>query len=244
MNSRALAALAVASLAALAAPAQAVIVLNNGDSRGLDVILGSTNPDHAVQIGDKLFTFVTWTSVAFPPPAVSIAAYIANNPLQGTGFDITGGFGDVNPNDPSISEFNLRYTVEILPSFIQQGYRITDSELTFNGNATGPGSYARVDETLLDVNGVPGQNLITPSSVYSYGSNPGANVSQDHRVFGPPGYTKIEVNKDVQFFANAPGGTASASFVRQSFSQTIIPAPGAAALLGLAGLTAGRRRRR
>ncbi len=242
MTSRALRAFAAAGLAAFASSAaQGVIVLNNGDSRNLDVILGATNPDHKIQVGDKVFTFISWTSVQFPTQNVAIAAFIASNPLQGTGFDITGGFGDVIPNDTSISEFNLRYTVEILPSFIMQGFRIVDSELTFNGNATGLGSYARVDETLLDFNGVPGQNLITTSSVAAFGSNPPANVLQDRRVFGPPGYTKIEVNKDVQFFANAPGGTSSASFVRQSFSQ--IPSPGGAALIGMAGLLAARRRR-
>ena len=51
---------------------------------------------------------------------------------------------------------------------------------------------------------------------------------------------KVEVNKDVQFYA-VPGGSSSASFVRQTFSQ--IPTPGAMALLGLAGIFAGRRRR-
>lgn len=241
MTSRALRALAVAGLAAFASSAHGVIVLNNGDVRGLDVILGANNPDHSIQIFDKLFTFVTWTSGQFPTSTVSIGAFIANNPLQGTGFDITGGFGDVMPGDASIAEFNLRYTVEILPSFVALGYRITDSELTFNGNATGPGSYARVDESLLNINGIPGQNLITTSSVFAFGSNPAGNFLQDHRIFGPPGYTKIEVNKDVQFFANGAGGTSSASFVRQSFSQ--IPTPGGAALLGLAGLLAARRRR-
>jgi hypothetical protein len=241
MTRCALRALAVAGLAACATSAQGVIVLNNGDSRPLDVILGANNPDHQIQISDKVFTFVSWTSVAFPTSTISISAFTANNPLLGTGFDITGGFGDVMPNDPSISEFNLRYTVEVLPAYIALGYRIIDSELTFNGSATGPGSYARVDESLLDANGVPGQNLITTSSVAAYGSNPGGNLLQDHRVFGPPGYTKIEVNKDVQFFANAPGGTSSASFVRQSFSQ--IPSPGGAALMGIAGLLVARRRR-
>lgn len=242
MISRALRAFAVAGLAAAAAPsAQGVIVLNNGDSRPLDAILGANNPDHAIQVGDKLFTFVSWTSVAFPTSTVAISAFISSNPLTGIGFDITGGFGDVTPNDPTISEFNLRYTVEILPQFIAQGFRIVDAELTFNGNATGAGSYARVDESLLNFFGQPGQNLITTSSVAAFGGNPGANVLQDRRVFGPPGYTKIEVNKDVQFFANAPNGTSTASFVRQSFSQ--VPSPGAVALLGLGGLVVLRRRR-
>ena len=241
MSSCALRALAVAGLAAFASSAQGVIVLNNGDSRPLDVILGANNPDHQIQVGDKLFTFISWTSVAFPTSGISISAYIASNPLLGTGFDITGGFGDVIPHDTTISEFNLRYNVEILPSFIALGYRIVDSELTFNGNATGPGSYARVDESILNFNGIPGQNLITTSSVAAFGSNPAANNLQDHRIFGPPGYTKLEVNKDVQFFANAPGGTSTGSLVRQSFSQ--IPSAGGATLFGVAGLLVARRRR-
>ena len=241
MTPCALRAFAAAGLAAFAGSAQGVIVLNNGDSRPLAVIIGPNNPDRQIQIGDKLFTFISWTSVAFPTSGVSISAFIASNPLLGTGFDITGGFGDVIPNDTTISEFNLRYTVEILPAFIALGFRIIDSELTFNGNATGPGSYARVDESILNFNGVPGQNLVTTSSVFAFGSNPQANLLQDHRIFGPPGYTKLEVNKDVQFFANQPGGTATASFVRQSFSQ--VPSPGGAALFGIAGLLVARRRR-
>jgi hypothetical protein len=49
------------------------------------------------------------------------------------------------------------------------------------------------------------------------------------------------VNKDIKFFANAADGIASCSFIRQEFSQ--VPAPGALALLGVAGMLGARRRR-
>jgi hypothetical protein len=239
MNVRALCALAATGLAACTSSARAAITLTNGQQVQLDTVLGSA--DHQVIVGDKLFTFVAYTSVAFPASGISVVGFTAVNPLTGTGFDLTGGFSDVNPGDATVPEFNLRYTVEVLPAFLQQGYRITDSELLFNGTATGVGSYARVDESLLDYFGQPGTNLITMASAYAYGVNPPANQLQDRHVFGPPGYSKIEVDKDVQFFAHGAGSTATASFVRQSFSQ--IPAPGALALVGFAGIVVGARRR-
>jgi uncharacterized protein (TIGR03382 family) len=55
------------------------------------------------------------------------------------------------------------------------------------------------------------------------------------------GYRTFEVNKDLKFFAAEESGFATASFIRQEFSQ--IPAPGALALLGAAGLVGSRRRR-
>ena len=143
--------------------------MNNGDTATWGPGLGPNNPDHQVQIGDKLVTFVTWTSVQFPTTGVSISAFIANNPLSGTGFDITGGFGDVTPGDSTISEFNLRYTIEVLPSFIAQGYRIIDSELAFNGQATGRCLYACGRGRLLDANGVSG-SISPPRRLFSHGT--------------------------------------------------------------------------
>jgi hypothetical protein len=49
------------------------------------------------------------------------------------------------------------------------------------------------------------------------------------------------VNKNMKFFSPTAEGFSTASFIRQEFSQ--IPAPGALALLGAAGLMARRRRR-
>jgi uncharacterized protein (TIGR03382 family) len=59
-------------------------------------------------------------------------------------------------------------------------------------------------------------------------------------VYGTDGYRAFEVNKDLKFFAGNDTGFATASFVRQEFSQ--IPSPGALALVGLGGLVARRRR--
>lgn len=63
----------------------------------------------------------------------------------------------------------------------------------------------------------------------------------DFTAQNPLGYRSLECNKNLKFFANTDGGFSSCSFVRQQFSQ--IPAPGAFALLGIAGVVAGRRRR-
>lgn len=239
MTFRALCALAATGLAALAtSSSHAAITLTNGQSVNLDVVLASN--DRQVNIGDKTFTFETFTSTAFNPASIAVAAFISPNPLQGTGFDLTGGFGDVMPGDSNISEFNIRYTVEVQPAFVALGYRITDVGLVFNGAATGNGSYARVDESVFNFNGVPGQNLIASVSAFAYGSGVPAPQLQASSVWGPPGYVKVEVNKDVQFFATG-GGSSSASFVRQTFSQ--IPTPGAMGLMGLAGVFIARRRR-
>jgi hypothetical protein len=240
MTSRALFLSAAIGLAAgVATSSQGAITLGNGEVASLQSILAST--DHQVNIGDKTFTFASFTSSAFIASNVFISGFIAPNPLNGIGFDITGGFGDVNPTDGAFSEFNILYNVEVQPAFLQQGYRLKDVGLVFNGAATGAGSFSRVDESVFDFFGQPGVNLLTTLTASAIGGGPSS--LQDFRDFSPANYTKFQVNKDVKFFANGLGGTASASFVRQSFSQVIVPAPGAAALVGFGGLISIRRRR-
>ncbi len=240
MTSRALFLSSAIGLAAgLASSSQGAITLGNGDVASLQSILASN--DHQVNIGDKTFTFASFTSSTFNVANVFITGFIASNALDGIGFDITGGFGDVIPGDGNISEFNILYNVEVQPAFLQQGYRLKDVGLVYNGSATGAGSYSRVDESIFDFFAQPGQNLIGTLAASAVGGGPSS--LQDFRDFSPATYTKFQVNKDVKFFASGPGGTASASFVRQSFSQRIVPAPGAAALLGFGGLVCLRRRR-
>lgn len=220
---------------------QAQLVLDNNESVSLDVLLAG---DGMFIVGDKLFKIESWSNSAGIPPASEfvIQGFIAGGPgpygLPNIGFDLIGPFGDGTPGDLVVHEYNLQYTVEILPAFAAMGYRITDNVLTFNGAASGEGSFARVDETVFDFFG---NTLLGEKSVFDIVGPPHETQLQDSLIWGLPGYLKLEINKDIRMFAATQGGTASASFIRQEFSQ--IPAPGAAALLGLGGLIAARRRR-
>ncbi len=231
--------LAAIAVALSAGAAQAVFVIGNGQQVNLAAVLNSN--DRQFQVGDKLFTIVAYTSDTLPAANVSVTGFISANPFDGIGFDLTGGFGDV-PGDGVISDIALRYTVEVAQPQLGQGIRIKDTGLVFNGSAVGTGSYARVDESILDFFGVPGNNLLGTRQVYDIVGPPQLTSLQDFQVFANgASYSKLEIIKDIQFFAFGPNGQAAASFVRQSFSQT--PTPGGSVLVALGGLILARRRR-
>jgi hypothetical protein len=114
--------------------------------------------------------------------------------------------------------------------------------MVFNGNAYGGGSYAAVDETIFDLDG----NQYLGELEVFYVQNSEAIIQLVDAVdfcdiYGTTGYRAFEVNKNMKFLANGIDGVASCSFIRQEFSQ--VPAPGALALLGVAGVLGARRRR-
>jgi MYXO-CTERM domain-containing protein len=229
--------LAAVTLAMFAGSAHAVFVLGNGDSVTLAQLQNSS--DHQFQVMDKLFTILTYTSATVSPNDVSVTGFISANPQDGIGFDLTGGFGDV-PGDGQITDMNLHYTVEVVNPQLSQGIRIKDLGLTFNGTAVGTGSFARVDELVFDPNAPTGMDLVGSRHVFANAGPPATSQQQDAQTFAST-YSKLEVNKDIQFFAVGDNSQAAASFVRQSFSQT--PTPGGVALAGIAGLLLARRRR-
>ena len=96
-----------------------------------------------------------------------------------------------------------------------------------------------MDETVIDLDR---NQFLGQLSVFDTAMETG-NFTRyvDGLDFSPNGYRAFEVNKDMKFFAAHVNDFATASFVRQEFSQ--VPAPGVAALLGLSGLVASRRRR-
>ena len=215
--------------------AQATIVLGNGQVINLATLMSMQ--DRRVEIGDKVFNFESYTSAWFPSETISLIGFIseATNQygLHNVGFDLTGGFGDANPGSGQIHEANLQYSVAVQQSFYEQGIRLHDAQLLFNGDAEGLGSYARVDETIIDLDT---NTLLGNMFVY----NNEFTKLVDHIEF-TQGYRAFEVNKDLKFLAALPDGISSCSFVRQEFSQ--IPTPGAIALLGVSGLVGSRRRR-
>lgn len=224
----------------LSGAAHAVVVLGAGDSINLGTLLQSE--DRTVIVADKMFVFRTFTTSQFDSNLFSVIGFVstATNQwgLRNVGFDITGPFGDATPGNQTFAEMNLQYTVSVLPEFYDRGVRLHDCRLTFNGSAGGGGSFARVDESVTDLD----RNAFLGQMSAFYNANDPDQVQYvDALDFSPNGYRAFEVNKDIKFFANGDEDFATASFIRQEFSQ--VPAPGAIALMGLGGFAAMRRRR-
>ena len=233
------------ALMGLAGQASAIIVLGNGDTVNLGTVLASN--DRMVQIDDKLFCFESYTSSHFDANLITMVGFVAATPnqygLRNVGFDLTGPFGDGTPGDQLVHEANLQYTVSVDPVAYARGGRLCDARLTFNGSASGVGSCARVDETIFDSDA---NVLLGNLSVYDNFGPPQVTRLTDMadycEIYQSDGYRAFEVNKDMKFFAAEANGTATASFIRQEFSQ--IPSPGALGAIGAAGLMGLRRRRR
>jgi hypothetical protein len=137
---------------------------------------------------------------------------------------------------------NLQYSVAVRPEYYARDVRLCDTRLTFNGSAGGAGSYARVDETVWDLDT---NTFLGSLAVYDH-----AGLFQRYEdekdwcdIYGTHGYRAFEVNKDLKFFARTGQDFATASFVRQEFSQILAPTPGAFALLLASGAFTKRRRR-
>jgi hypothetical protein len=241
---RTLALIVPAGVLFFSAAANAVIVLQNNQTINLEALMG-TGSDRKFIIGDKLFTFEYVTTPNFHIADFDITAKIlAPNQygLNNIAFDLTGPFVDGGVNDQTVQDMNLQYTVEVVEEAYNRGIRLCDTSLAFNGSSGGIGSFARVAETVFNVD--TGQLLGNLNVFNNFGPPPSVLYSdaKDWCVeYGTSGYRAFQCNKNLKFFANTDGGFASCSFVRQEFSQ--IPAPGAFALLGIAGILGTRRRR-
>lgn len=243
--------IAAAAFAALAAcgTAEAVVVLGNGQSIAVTNLFASGS-DRKVLVGDKLFTFKSIRSSTISFGHLRIAGYVASAASRSGGaafgFDLVGQVGDFTPGNGGMAEINLQYEVEVEAGAYAADWRICDTGLSFDGMASGTGSFARVDETIIDRDtnrflgnmsafwnaGPPVQTRLSTS--VDYRSLPGAQH----------GFRALEVNKDLKFFAAGANGWSAASFVRQEFTQFQAPSPGPLALVCLSGLLgAGRRRR-
>lgn len=239
--------LAIAAAASAAGHAHAVVVLTNGQSVNLGTMFAAGG-DRAVQIDDKVFTFQSVTSSTFSRADFSIRAYVSATTnqwgLHDVGFDIVGPFGDFTPGNGMYADMNIRYTVAVLPAAYAADVSLRGIGLSFDGAVSGTGSLARVDETVfdLDSNAFLG-NLSAFAAAGPPPSGTWSGALDFTQAHGIDGFRALEINKNIKFLATA-GGSATATFVRQEFSQIMLPAPGAVALLGVgAALARGRRRR-
>lgn len=239
------ASLSLTAMLAMTSASQAVIVLGNGDSIGLETLL-AVGSDRKFIVDDKLFTMKYVTSPDFDIHSFSITGYISQTTnqygLHNVGFDLTGPFVDGGVNDQHVQDMNMQYTVEILPEYWERGVRLSDTRLAFNGSSAGTGSFARVAETVFATDT---GTLLGNMNVFSNAGPPPSEQLSEEKDWAAinqnGGYRSFELNKNIKMFANTSGGFAVCSFVRQDFSQ--IPGPAALSVLGFAGAMAGRRRR-
>ena len=238
---------AAGGVLAAAGSACASWTLGNGDTVNLADVFAAGS-DRTVYINDKVFVFESAASAHFELRDITLVGFISTatngHGFRNVGFDLVGGFGDATPGDNVIAEMNLQYQVSVNESAYEQGLRLCDARLTFNGSAYGVGAFSRVDETIFDLDT---NTLLGDLKVYDNFGPPRETVLVDWEDFcggtndgAAEGFRAFEVNKNLKFLAPGEADAASASFIRQEFSQ--VPAPGAIALLGLAGLTSRRRR--
>jgi hypothetical protein len=229
----------------MAGTAEAVVVLTNGESINVGMLMAQGS-DRTVIIDDKIFHFESLTSTVFQANDFTLTAFVSASVnqwgLRNVGFDLIGPFGDGTPSDGIGHEMNLQYSVAVRPEYYARDVRLCDTRLTFNGSAGGAGSYARVDETVWDLDT---NTFLGSLAVYDH-----AGLFQRYEdekdwcdIYGTHGYRAFEVNKDLKFFARTGQDFATASFVRQEFSQILAPTPGAFALLLASGAFTKRRRR-
>ncbi|MEM8835593.1 MAG: hypothetical protein AAGD00_07215 [Planctomycetota bacterium] len=187
--------------------------------------------DGTFVVGDKEITVKAFAALGID--AVDVTVVPVNFGDQAIGFDLLGQFIDV-PGDGSPTGFGFQYNIRVL----DPDRSIVGVELGFNGSTSVAGSFAKVTETIVDPNS---SDFLDNLEVQALGNmNSGDDVFQDFFTADAPGFRELNITKDFTLFA-VDGGTATTSFIRQTFEQ--IPAPGAFAAFGVAGLAAARRRR-
>lgn len=182
----------------------------------LDLLDGTVD---GVSVGDKIFTDFLYSTLPnddMPlPQDVNVLGF---EDLDGNfGISFHGVFQDL-PGDNKPSDALIRFTVDISPDFLEQGYRISDAHLFIGGVGVGENSYLTVDESFQGVN----------STLNAYATTLGGQLNQvlsDEVIFDQV-YTRLRVSKDILAFANAEADLpARTTVVDQSFSQIIIPEP-------------------
>ena len=212
----------IARFSGLAAFAAAALLVVGSSSQAAFVPLpsnvGALLGNSAV-VGDKTFNFVSYTNTQNPvgggspiaPGAVSVNA-IPGPPI---GFELSGPIAAV-PNTVNSNDILLQYTVTAPGSS-----PISAVTLTTNGNTSGSGFTEVVESVFTNNNGGQG-TFLGQIAVIGGGS---ATLSLGGL------YSSLYIKKDIQFDVFSSAGTASFSFIDQTFTQ--VPEPASVVMMGL-----------
>lgn len=216
----------IASLAAFttAAQAQTDPPITLGSLLGVDEA-------HALVVGDKEFYGFTYQGE--PAQASDITITTLSSPQIGLQFNFTWTSTNASKVDSVIGYFV--HTRDTIPQFFINGVG-----LNFNGTTTSANNAATNAAVTETVYAADQQTQLGQLSVIDFGPGNANNKDSDFLSINPAART-LFVRKDIQA-DSAGGGTATISFVDNSFSQT--PEPASIALLAVgAGAIMLRRRR-
>jgi len=207
-------------------------------------ILDLEQPNASITSGDKIFYNFTYTVVSGNEPTAGNVLVSTVGTGTGTdyfGIKIAGGFSDVAGDRGS--EISLTYSVRVATG---AGMVITDAHMNSDVIGSGLGAYGfgTISETYVDP--IKHNQVGAGITNFVIDSNPAVQSAND--VWGLPGYTSLDVTKDIQLKADT--GVVGVSDIYQTFSQaTVVPVPDAAwmgggTLLGMAAVAGLRKRMR
>jgi hypothetical protein len=236
-------ALLLAATMAVATTRAAFINLTptNGSNSSTSIKLSDLidgDPADGIIVGDKTMSGFVYSPLGDMPDAEDINVLGFKDQDGNWGLSFHGAFLDLPGG--SFSDALIRFVVNIDPTALQQGWRITDAHLFLNGVGVGsPDSGFFVDESFAE-----DSNKTLNAHVSTFPN--GTTQLSDSTIFDSP-LTSLHVTKDIlAIAASASGQPARATVIDQSFSQTnIVPEPTSLVLMlvGLVGLIAHRRNR-
>jgi hypothetical protein len=208
---------------------------DGSDSVLLSDLLNGEVP--GVVVGDKIFSeffYSTLPNDDMPEPE-DVKIFGFQDLDDNLGISIHGAFLDFPDGGPS--DALLRYTVEVAPDALAQGFRISDAHLFLGGIGVGENSFLAVDESFQGIN----QTLNTFAATLG---GPLVLLDLEDEVFFGQLHTKLRVTKDILAFSGDANQFARAGVIDQSFSQTIVPEPASLVVFAIFGLGLATARRR
>ncbi len=183
-----------------------------------DLLAGGT-----LTSGEFTFSNFTYQPPSGPPdPAdVTVTSYVDSSGYAG--IQIGGAFVQSGTGS---SDVRLGYTITD-----NLGARITDVHMDGNPFLTPTGSTgtALITESVYDPNVPSSQNPIAAGSI----DGTSIPTSQTVTLNLPGSYATLNIQKDILLDVVSPGGSASVSFINQTFSTTVIPEPSSVVMMGL-----------
>lgn len=182
-----------------------------------------------IVVGDKIFSQFFYSTLPNDdmPEAQDVKVFGFQDDDGNYGLSLQGVFWDL-ADDAKPSDALLRFTAEVTPDAIAEGWRISDAHLFLSGIGIGENSFLAVDESFQ------GPNKTLNAFATTLGDEPEQVVS-DWVDFSQL-YTKLRVTKDILAYSGDDNEPARVSIIDQSFSQVQIPEPSTLAACTLVGL--------